>query len=73
MLGFQNKAPNTKLLQFYENQGNEAYLEKCDFQRMLICQIWGHHWICGIETSPKVISTLNFESRLALYKKQDKD
>ena len=32
MLGFQNKAPNIKLLKFQANQDNNAYLKKHDFQ-----------------------------------------
>ena len=31
MLGFQNKEPDTKLLKFYANQGNQAYIEKHNF------------------------------------------
>ena len=39
VLGFQNRAPDTKLLKFHANQDNSAYLKKCDFQHKLICQI----------------------------------
>ena len=31
MLGFQNRAPNTKLLNFHANQEEIAYLGKYDF------------------------------------------
>ena len=38
MLSFQNRAPDNKLLKFYTNQDNRAYLEKHDFEWKLICQ-----------------------------------
>ena len=53
-------------------QTNTANLKKYDFQRKLICQIWNCHWICGIETSPGVVSDLDFEFRLALHTKWGK-
>ena len=56
MLSFQNKAPNTKLLQFHENRDNLTYLKKCDFKRKLIFQIQGHHWIRDVQTSLGVAS-----------------
>ena len=31
MLSFQNRTPDTKLLKFYANWDEKAYLEKCDF------------------------------------------
>ena len=37
MLNFQTRAPDIKLLKFYTNQDNNAYFEKYDFQRKLIC------------------------------------
>ena len=46
MLGFQNRAPDTKLLKFHINQDNRAYLEKHDFQWKLIYQFWDRHLIC---------------------------
>ena len=60
MLGFQNKAPNIKLLKIHANQENWAYLEKHDIQRKLIFQIWDHYWIHHIETSPGVVLVLDF-------------
>ena len=39
MLDFQNRVTDTKLLKFYTNQDERVYLEKCDFQRKLVCQI----------------------------------
>ena len=39
MLGFQNRTPYIKLLKFYANRDNSAYLKKSDFQRKLVYQI----------------------------------
>ena len=36
MLGFQNRALDTKLLQFHVNRDEWAYLEKHDFQRKFV-------------------------------------
>ena len=38
ILGFQNKAPDIKILKFHANQDNSVYLEECDFQHKLIFQ-----------------------------------
>ena len=42
MLDLQNRAPYVKL-QFYVNRDNDVYLEKWDFQRKLVCQLWDRH------------------------------
>ena len=70
MLDFQNKALDSKLLKFHANRDNQAYLEKCDFQRKLVYQIWDCHWIRGIETSSRVVS--DSESYLVLHAKRNK-
>ena len=62
MLSFQNRASDIKLLKFYVNQYNKAYLEKHNFQWKLIYQIWDYHWIHGIETSLEVVSNFDFKS-----------
>ena len=72
MLGFQNRAPNFKMLKFHVNQDNSAYLEKYDFQWKLVYQLWDHHWIHGIEIISKMVSDSDFESFLALHIKRDK-
>ena len=56
MLNFQNRASDIKLLKFYINWDNGAYLEKCNFQRKLICLFWNRHWIFGVEMSLRVVS-----------------
>ena len=66
MLGFQNKALDSKLLKFHLNRDNSAYLEKYDFQWKLVCQLWDCHWIHGVETSSEVVSDLDFKSLLVL-------
>ena len=70
MLSFQNRAPGIKLLIIHTNRDDLGYLEKRDLQWSLICQIWDSHWICDVETSPRVVSHLDFESQLALHAKQ---
>ena len=65
VLIFQNRISNIKLLKFHTNRDNMTYLEKCDFQRKLICQIWDFHWIHDVEMSPKVVLDPNSESKLA--------
>ena len=72
MLGFQNKAPDIKILKFHVNQDNSAYLEKYDFQWKLVCQLLDRYWIHGIEKSLEVVSNFDFESWLALHVKRDK-
>ena len=72
ILGFQNRAPDIKLLKFHANRDNSAYLEKCNFQRKLVCKLWDCHWIHGVEMSQRVVSDLDFESRLTLHVKRNK-
>ena len=40
MFGFQNRAPDVKILKFHVDQDNSAYFEKCDFQQKLIFRFW---------------------------------
>ena len=68
----QNRALDIKLLKFHKNRNNQAYLRKRDFQRKLVCQIWDHYWIHGIETSLGVVSDSNSEFLLALHLKRGK-
>ena len=69
MLGFQNRALDTKLWKFHTNLKEKAYLKKCDFKQKLVSKFWYRHWIRGVKMSPKVISVPDFESRLALHAK----
>ena len=68
----KHRALDIKLLNFYANRDNSAYLEKYNFQQKLVCQFYYHHWIRDIETSPTMVSDLDSESRLALQEKQCK-
>ena len=56
ILGFQNRAPDIKLVKFHENWDNNAYLKKFNFQRKLIYQFWNFHWIHSVKTSLSVVS-----------------
>ena len=42
------------------------------FQLKLVCKIWCCHWICWIETSPKMVSNLDSKSLLFLHAKWGK-
>ena len=72
MLGFQNRTLDNKLMKFYVNRDNRAYLEKCSFQRKLVLQIWDCHWIHGIETNMKVVLDPDSKFRLAMHAKRCK-
>ena len=72
ILDFQNRTPDVKILKFHQTWDNNTYLEKCDFQRKLVCQFWDCHWIRGVKTSPGVVSNPDSESHLALHVKWGK-
>ena len=36
------QSPNVKILIFYANWDNSIYLEKCDFQQKLDCELWDY-------------------------------
>ena len=61
ILNFQNRAPNIKILKFHVNRDNSAYLEKYNFQWILVCQFWDCHWIRNTKMSSGVVSNPNFE------------